>query len=414
MKDSQIKKGIEEAIGEEKWLTDNLVRKMMQPKKSKKKKELLPILATALIASIALFLFIVEWNNEPEEQIAEENIKENTSGKFDTEQFYQAFPNDIDAKKVIQYFEAIQEKDYGKFESISSTYVVASNKEVFQKYENVNFESLRILGLVHNKSEPGASMYLIHENITDGLTYMNRIFINYPIGEQIIDVSEDIYEDWTLYKPYKLPETVALNYVNAGETGILSTNLSRELVPISQTYTLPDGGEATIYMRDDAFYLIIEKEGRIHHIPYFDYYNNKEPEYQFKEINLHPDNNPINIVLLESPIYEKKLYLYYSESEGNYQYLDYYQSNDSFNMDIDNDGQMEILFDDKEGTIFKVEDDRMMMTTILPSFREPRWAWPFLHINFEGSIFSVEYSDAIESKSSYYQFISTNELKRLD
>ncbi|CAM5223951.1 hypothetical protein UACE39S_02724 [Ureibacillus acetophenoni] len=412
MKDSQIKKGIDEAIGEEKWLTDELVHKMMLPKKPKKKNKLPPILAAAIIACIALFLVFVEYNKVPEQQIAEEeNNEEMPSGQIDTNQFYNFIEDEEAAEVLINYLRAHELKDYEKVKSMVSGQLSNYYDELFKRYENVDFKSIQLLK-VFPMSHHGYVVYLTHKNIEDGQSYMHSINLTFDFDESVY-VGDYIDSKWQPYEPFELPKTIALNYSDVGQTQIQLTPLSRELKPISEPFTLSDGGIATMYQRDETYYFIIEKDGKYHYIPYYDYYANEDPQYVIYEVPLQTDSSTGTIGLVEArnnSSYEKRLYFLYSELKGTYQYYESKNSIADLMIDLDQDGQFEIIFDDGIGSIVKIEDGLMKATNIAYNLRNPEWLRGFITVDLEGSIATVTYTEANGSKSGFYDFKSTNEI----
>ncbi len=411
MKDSQIKKGIDEAIGEEKWLTDELVHKMMLPKKPKKKNNLPPILATAVIACIAMFLVFFEFNKDPEKQIAEENSEEMPVGQIDTKQFYNFIEDEEAAEILINYLRAHELKDYEKVKTMVFGQQSNYYDVIFERYKNVDFKSIQLLK-VFPMSHHGYVVYLTHKNIVDGQSYMHIIQLTNDFDETVY-VGDYIESKWQPYEPFELPKTIGLNYSDVGETEIQLTPLSIELKPISEPIILSDGGVATIYQRDETIYFIIEKDGKYHYIPYFDYYVGEDPQYFISELNLQSESNPLNIGFVEArnnSTNEKRLFFYYSKTKENYQY---YESNNTIAdliIDLDEDGRYEIILDDGLGSIVKIEDGFMKATNIAHNLSGPEWIKPFLSVELIGSIATVTYSDANGSKSGFYDFKSTNEI----
>ncbi|MFY3792006.1 RNA polymerase sigma factor [Ureibacillus sp. MALMAid1270] len=216
---------------------------------------------------------------------------------------------------------------------------------------------------------------------------------------------------------YVKNKQTAEDIVQDGETEIQLTPLSKELKPISEPLTLSDGGVATIYQRDEIIYFIIEKDGKYHYIPYFDYYVNEDPQYVIYELPLQEDSTTGNIGLVEArnnSTYEKRMFFYYSETNDNYQYYESTNTIADLRIDLDEDGQFEIIFDDGIGSIVKIEDGLMKATNIANNIREPEWIreWirGYISVELIGPIATVTYLDANGSKSGFYDFKSTNEI----
>lgn len=403
MNDSQIKRGIDEVIGEEKWLTDHVVRKMMSPKKNKKPRLAMPLIATIIIACIALFLIVVEQKEAPPLQ--------QQTGKMNVEQFYSQITSEQGAEAAINYLQAIATEDYSALGTVSSTYAVSSPKEIFQKYESVDFETLRLLKVVPSMGEPTIELILLHENTKDHLTYLHRLYLE-PTDERTYKVQEDIYADWVVYEPFTLPTKVEVTYseVTNGTLSPLDATVGQE--EIGDSVPLSDGGVASFMVHQDVVNLVIEKAGKQHQIEYIDYYDRMNPaQYIIAEVNLQEGNNPLRVISVASSTTGLLRYVYFSEREGRYQFTEVNNVDDITIVDVDGNGRDEILFHDSFGTLVKIEDDQMKRVLLKNMFSKPEWVSPLLSIHYEGTLPTVTYSDSSENRSGTYKFTTANELE---
>ena len=207
MSESNIKKGIDDVIGQERWLTEELVEKMASRSKSRVVfiKSLQPLLAVTIVFLIGVILYFLPQNGQLEQAQTDTMPGQSIEDGVLTDGY-----KDI----VFDYFKAIEKRDDAAFQEVSRTEVVASPKEVFLKYEKVDFSTLEIYKTI--PMEDAIKLYVRHIDVSDGLEYFNIIYLD-PATKT---VSEDIYVDWLVYEELELPQEIQLNYE---EKGLLTT-----------------------------------------------------------------------------------------------------------------------------------------------------------------------------------------------
>lgn len=206
MRDLSIKASIEKAIGEEPWLTEEIVRQMARPQRNNLKQKRRPsrILIPAVAAfAIGLSAFLL-LNTEPRPVQLEVSAfnYEAISNAIEDTQVEEAFTN---------YLKAIEDEDYASYEAVSTTDLVSSPKEVFEKYQTIDLETFRLVAVTESQDEPvtlivAAFAYQYSKN-----EVLKTYIVDRGDGAKMT-VSEDFYGEYPEYTPFTFPETVTLNY----------------------------------------------------------------------------------------------------------------------------------------------------------------------------------------------------------
>lgn len=206
MRDSSIKTSIEKAIGEEPWLTEEILHQMIRPhyKPNKEKRSLSKVLIPSVVTfAIALFAFIL-WNTETQPvqpEVAAFN--------------YEAISNAIEDPQVenafIIYLKSIENEDYASFEAVSTTDLVASPKEVFEKYQTIDLDTFRLISVTESQGEPVTFLVAAFAYKNAPNEVLKTYTVDQGDGTQMT-VSEDFYGEYPDYTPFTFPETVTLNY----------------------------------------------------------------------------------------------------------------------------------------------------------------------------------------------------------
>lgn len=206
MRNPSIKESIEKAIGEEPWLTEEVVHQMIRPhyKSNKKKRSLSKVLIPSVVTfAIALFAFIL-WNTETQ-PIQPEVAAFN----------YEAISNAIEDPQVenafITYLKSIENEDYASFEAVSTTDLVASPKEVFEKYQTIDLDTFRLISVTESQGEPVTFIVAAFAYKDASNEVLKTYTVDRGDGTQMT-VSEDFYGEYPEYTPFVFSETVTLNY----------------------------------------------------------------------------------------------------------------------------------------------------------------------------------------------------------
>ena len=206
MRDSSIKTSIEKAIGEEPWLTEEVVRQLARPKRTNIKPKRRPsrILIPAVAALAIGFSAFLLLNTEPQlvvPEVAAFNY-EAISKEIEDPQVEEAFTN---------YLKAIEDEDYASFEKISTTNLVASPKEIFEKYQTIDPDSFRLIAVSESSGEPVTIIQAAFAFQESAEEVYQTYLVDRGDGTQMT-VSEDFYVEYPDYTPFAFPETLTLKY----------------------------------------------------------------------------------------------------------------------------------------------------------------------------------------------------------
>lgn len=403
MNDSQIKEGIDAVIGEEKWLTKDVVKKLSTTKPPRKRPSLLlkPVLAVLAICCIAMFIFILP-PSENELQMSSQ-IKE--------PQFFRAFEDEEVAQTLVDYLQAIEHEDWVVMQEISSTKVTASYKEIFVKYENVDFSTMKLLKVapLEDNQIPIYYVYMTFEDKLTKETYQNTLVIQVN-DEHSIKISENLYEEWSVYREFIAPEELTFSYgaatipVTISFLGLQGKMLAAESVQIDESRI------GHFYVRNNNVQFVIQ-EGDLYtdfgdvaeykeNVAYFIYPVDFDNGDQMYVVGNEEDNTV--------------LYFYYSEKLNNYQYLNVEDGINTHLADVDQDGSLEIFLNNpaRIATIDKGE----LRYTSLPSQLNMLQEWhDFLSFELRGvGVMMVTYNDEWIQKTHYYKMTSLDKAVSVD
>lgn len=208
MRNHSIKKSIDSEIGEQPWLTDQLVKKLASGKPAPIKRAwpafLRPTVTLAAISFIAIFIYVT--NPSPTEELPFV-----TANQIDWTSLEVVNVEDEVKSAFTQYIETILAEDYGGIESVSQTETTASPKELFERYKTIDLSSFRIVSVTQSRGEPMTIIQAAYRMGEIQEEVLQTYFIDASKGDQIM-VSEDIYTELPTYTPYQFPEQITLNY----------------------------------------------------------------------------------------------------------------------------------------------------------------------------------------------------------
>ena len=403
MNDSQIKEGIDRAIGEGKWLTEDVIKKLSTTKPPRKRPSLLlkPILAVLVICCIAVFIFVVS-PSESEPQMA---------SKIPEAQFFRAVEDKNVAQTVFDYLQAIEYEDGGVMQEISSTEVVVSYKEIFAKYENVDFSTIKLLKIapIEGNQTPVYTAYITFEDKLTNETYINTLNIKVN-NENSINISENLYDDWPLYTEFTAPKEFTISY---GAATIPVTNSDfalQDKMLAAQSIEIDADRTGHFYVRKNNVQFVIQ-EG--------DLYTDFGDVAEYKEnvaYYIHPIDfeNGDQMYVVGNEEDNTVLYFYYSEKHNNYQYLNVEDGINTELGDINKDGSLEIFLNNP-AQIATIENDELTFTSF-PGQIAGLHEWDyFLSFKLHGQgVFTITYNDEWIQKTYYYKMTSLDKAVSVD
>mgnify|MGYP003418193287 FL=1 len=403
MNDSQIKEGIERVIGEEKWLTEDVIKKLSTTKRPRKRPSLLlkPVLAVLVICCIAVFIFIVS-PSESEPQ---------TSSQIQEVQFFRAVEDKNVAQTVLDYLQAIEHEDGIVMQEISSTEVVTSYKEIFGKYENVDFSTMKLLKIapLEGNRTPVYTAYITFEDKLTNETYINKLNIKVN-DEQSIKISENLYDEWPLYTEFTAPEEFTFSY---GAATIPVTNSDfalQDKMLAAQSIEIDENRTGHFYMHKDNVQFVIQ-EGDL----YTDFGNvakyKEDVAYYIYPVNF---DNGDQMYVVGNEKDHTVLYFYYSEMHNNYQYLNVEDGINTELSDINNDGSLEIFLNNP-AQIATIDNGELRLTSLPWQINELHEWHYFLSFELRGQgIIIVTYNDEWIQKTYYYKMVSLDKAVSAD
>lgn len=394
MNDSRIKDGLDEAIGKEQWLTDDLVQKITKsPRKRPKqnwKRTMQPILAMLAIIMIGGVLYFLP--NEPEQSLT--SVTVNIKNDLLTEQQLMA---------VNHYFTSIEERDLALYEEVSRTEVVASPKEVFEKYKVVDFSTLEIMKTVPLETE--IKLYLRYFNKVEQETYIHTVYV----AKDSMTVSEDIYADWQIFEPYVAPQSIALIYSEAAIARENEQYRFADYMLAQESVILENGVTVQWAVINGDVKLIIERDRQYFDVGSIDVYDKKKENVYFSYLHQLPSGDEMILVgshgekMLRVIYYSEELqaYQYVAGLQGEYSGLTFYVKDEL--------GAELFCLEGKPSQLVTVIDDHLMQTTVEQQVQGPAWLDDFLSITFLGGNFRLTYNEDYWQQSHYYQLKSLDE-----
>lgn len=410
MSDSQIKKGIDAVIGEERWLTEKKVQKMLKkPKKRRLISIIQPVFAVITIACLAFIIYLLPPASEPIRLGNELNI----------EQFAERLPKPA-AEAVVAYLQAIVQQDYEALEQVSLTDVTASNKEIFLKYENVDFKTLKMIKVQSLDAGDLYQVYIAHKDVTDGEIYIHTLKVD-RWGLNEFKVLEDIYEDWLVFEQFEAPKTLRLTSQEAPTAQIVQIddyqpvavnvqspqklNNINAIVHFMKKRSIQQGNNTIEYR---GVFVILEKDGRYYEITSF----KDDPQAQYfileSPATIHVINGEIGDNLRDV---DYQL-VYYNEHIDNFQSVrgQLSKTNGLTPFQTNLTDEPLYTFDGANTNIAFVQDGVLMQTTILDAMEMPLLLKELLTVRMVGAeIFDIQYQEIYTKRSTPYYYLQTLE-----
>lgn len=252
MRDTSIKTSIDQVIGEEQWMTEELAKKMATPpqkqKKTKITQSLVPLAAALSISVLGGIVFMTQ--SDPSEPSSEQ-IDMLTPGELNWQQIETAIPDEDMEEAFKAYLTAIVDEDYEALEKVSTTQLTASPKELFDRYQQIDLSTFRIVSVNRSKGEPATIVQAAFAYKGEETELLQTYVIDASNGEQIT-VSEIIYNELPEYAPFVFPEKIALTYQQMPEIPIFEAAVPEELV------------HTRVPLNDSANVVITESEERMY------------------------------------------------------------------------------------------------------------------------------------------------------
>ena len=244
MRDSSIKTSIEKAIGEEKWLTEDVVRKLAgkQPPQKESAWSHRAISAVALVAIVlgSIFLFMTQPNSLLQ-----------TSASPDWRQLEKAIEDEQVQAAFIVYLKAGIDKDYAAFKEVSNTQLVASPKEVFERYEHIDWSTFRVVAVMPSRGEPVTTIDAAFQYKESDAEVVQSYSVE--LYDDKAMVSEPMYQTLPEYTPFAFPERIELAYTDIPEAQRVDREFSEE--ELLYTYDMQDGqSDVVVHKPQDGEY----------------------------------------------------------------------------------------------------------------------------------------------------------------
>ncbi|MCT6925185.1 hypothetical protein [Metasolibacillus sp.] len=410
MSDSQIKKGIDAVIGEERWLTEEKVQKMLRkPKKRRLIPIIQPIFAVVAIACLAFIIYLLPPTSEPIHPANELNI----------ERFAEGLPK-LATEALKAYLQAIAQQDYAALGQVSLTDVTASNKEIILKYENVDFTTLKMIKVQSLDAGNLYQIYIAHKDVTDGEIYIHTLKVG-RWGSNDFKVLEDIYEDWLVFEQFEAPKALQLTPEDAPTAQIVQIddyqpvasnvpspqklNNSNVIVHFMKKRMIEQGNNTIGY---SGIFLILEKDGDYYEITSF----RDDPQTQYSIVErmntIHVMNEPIGDSLKDVD-YEL---IYYNEHIDNFQSVKGQLSKTNGPASFQTNLTEEPLytFDGAHANIAFVQDGTLKQINILDAMDMPLLLKELLAVRMVGGeVFDIQYQELYTERSTPYYYLHSLE-----
>ena len=342
-----------------------------------------PALALLLLGIFGFTLYFLPEN--------EQESPQNAATMIDEKQFDDVLTED-QASIVEHYFKAIDDQDYAALEEVSRTEVTASPKEVFEKYQFVEFATIEVIKTIHNKNE--IKLYIRHYNTEDEQTYLHSVYLD----TQSQKVYEFIYENWIVFNSYVSPDYMTLKYEVAGFlTTIDRDELNRFELAYPITY-LENGMEFwQVKIKNGVMQLLVTDDrvlnvGQFHDIEYTAIFGTLPSGREF--------------IVVSDEKRTRATIIYYSKQHDQYQVAsgDMGRLNGFTSYVVDfHDAELFIL-EGKDANIITFKGDEMITANVIESIKVEDWIKDFLSIEATGSYVLLKYNEDYFQHSNYYSF----------
>lgn len=389
MNDSNIKNSVDEAIGKEQWLTDELVSKMVAkpPRRQRFKQAWQPLAAMIAVISLGTFLYFLPQDEYPEQV----QLMQAEGEPLEDGVLKEAY-KDI----VYSYFTAIEQRDYEAYEKVSRTQTVASPKEVFIKYQNVDFATMEIYKTIPLGQE--IKLYVRHLDETDGQTYLHTIYLQ-PEAEI---VSEDIYENWPIYEEFLLPQEIDLTYEEKEALKPVSKYDTLLYNQAADTIELSNGLRLMQMQTDDGIWQLLKV------------FDIEDMSMFTLDLGVHEEG----VIYADVPRTvknDREFISIYNDSSEHYKIIFYSETLDAYQMAsgetggygvgayvLDFHDEAFFFLQGNEDHIITFKDDRLIAANIIDAIDVPEWQKDFLSVEMVGNNVSLKYNEDYFQKSQYY------------
>ncbi|MFJ7824855.1 hypothetical protein [Psychrobacillus sp. NPDC096623] len=408
MKNSPIKKSIDTLISEEQWLSEELIRKMVKGKskhykKSSKRKRGSRFLPLAAILCIFAFSYLLYQSS------IQKSIVETVDPTGNLDSIYTIVNDDIDndyvANVLKSYLSSIYEKDFKSLKQYSFFNESEEDlKTLISRYSNVDFESIRVDAIIPSQAEPGFRIDLVHREIGNSpVEYKHSVNLTNLTDVPSAVVYENLEEKWQEYEPFIAPKSISLEYKET-DVFIPEVSTSAEFIDILHTELLGEGLEVQIVRKNGNMLTYLKDSNEI-----FDL--NILTSLEGGNITIQKVNEQLGeklkIIGLIDRIEDFTLILL-DENLDRYQTLSLWSS--PMYKDLNGDGLVEIVSNDKDVILFKSNGGSLSVTNLTKAISKNEYTGE-IHTEWNDPYIKLTYKNIQGTQNFIYKFNGLNMLE---
>lgn len=419
MKDFPIKKGLDAAIGEDQWLNDELIRKMVKQRNNHHSKKKTNVFFPLLPLSILVFLCfgIITFSQL--------YVKQDTIEKFPIElsdnygNLYNTVVESTNLKEVanalINYLTSIEQGDINQLKAYSFYENEEDLKQIIKIYKEVDFRSIQIESIIPSRAEPAYEVKIITHNLEQPeMAFIHSIHINF-YDESSVDTYEQLIEEWSTFEPFIAQKEVSLNYsdllldsFNAVEKQETDTS------KIIATQKLRDDIELQLLKNEDTVVAQLLKGEMTVDLGRVSFFNLVDDVLQDVQIQIQDQQiGPLTLLGLVGTIQEGFTYIFYDENVM--EFKGFHLIGVPTFTDINQDGINEILLETEERretsiTMLSYEEPNFKSTNLNNAFKQNDYVNEEINTTLKGSNIYLFYHNINGIQEFIYQM---NGLKSL-
>lgn len=395
---SEVKKSIDAQIGESRWMTASLAKRMAKPVKRKKQYIfIIPTFVTIAVAAIAFFLINSELKEPAITQSALQDanilnyVEENALGQA-----------------VLDYLYILEEKDVEKvIELGKGMYDEQTAAELLSKYENVDFSSISLLNVAKNQNTPFDTyvVYITLKETNRSSTLLHSL--NVERSADVWYVHEFTQGDFIAYEPYTAPSYLGFHFESATAyekddsykfKDMMLAYPSIQVTAQISAHFYEQGGDVMLVLQKGEDYYPISMVERIE-------LGSAPHAYGIERVE---NMNGLDYYSLSSLDQEYMMTFYYNESIEKFQALSAEPGAKAFFADVDGNDIYEIFINNKIPLVATVEVGQLVVSNPTQNF-EPYLVESFLTMEYSSHTIMITYKDVHGEQYANYTWETVNE-----
>jgi hypothetical protein len=393
-----MKKSIDKAIGENRWMTTSLASKLAKPRKKKKQYFFfIPTFFTIAVAAITFFLINSELKEPAFTQSALQDanilnyVEENALGQA-----------------VLDYLYILEEKDVEKvIELGKGFYDEQTATELLKKYEHVDYSSISLLNVAQDPNAPFDTyvVYITLKEANSSSTLLHSLNVEHT--DDVWYVHEFTQGNFIAYEPFTAPSYLGFHYESAPAYEKDNSYQLKDLALAYPSIQVTAQISAHFYEQGSDVMLVLQKGD-----DYYPISNVKRIELGSAPhaygIELIENKNGLDYYTMSSLEQSNILTFYYNKSIEKFQALSTEPGATAFFADVDGNEIYEIFINNKLPLVATVEVGQLVVSNPTQNF-EPHIVESFLTMEYSSHAIMITYKDVHGEKYANYTWKTVNE-----